>query len=43
MIDFTAQRLAQFKIDFPDYPFTTTLELEQNLLNIYILSIKYKE
>ncbi|MFN5634349.1 MAG: WG repeat-containing protein [Flavobacteriia bacterium] len=40
MIDFTAQRLAQFKIDFPDYPFTTTLELEQNLLNTSLFPFK---
>ncbi|MEN9401024.1 MAG: hypothetical protein RL632_2127 [Bacteroidota bacterium] len=33
MIDFTEQRLAQFKVDFPDYPFLNTLELEQELLN----------
>ena len=40
MIDFTSQRLAQFKFDFPDYPFTSSLEQEQNLLNSSLFPFK---
>ncbi len=40
MIDFTAQRLVQFKTDFPDYPFLNTLELEQELLNTSLFPFK---
>jgi hypothetical protein len=40
MIDFTAQRLMQFKLDFPDYPFLSTLEQEQNLLNTSLFPFK---
>jgi hypothetical protein len=40
MIDFTEQRLAQFKVDFPDYPFLNTLELEQELLNTSLFPFK---
>ncbi len=40
MIDFTAQRLVQFKTDFPDYPFLNTLEQEQSLLNTSLFPFK---
>lgn len=40
MIDFTAQRLTEFKSDFPDYPFLNTLEQEQNLLNMSLFPFK---
>jgi hypothetical protein len=40
MIDFTAQRLTEFKTDFPDYPFLSTLEQEQSLLNTSLFPFK---
>jgi hypothetical protein len=43
MIDFTEQRITQFKNDFPDYPFLSTLEQEQNLLNTSLFPFKRQE
>jgi hypothetical protein len=40
MIDFTEQRLAQFKSDYPDYPFLNTLEQEHVLLNTSLFPFK---
>ena len=43
MIDFTEQRITQFKKDFPEYPFLSTLEQEQNLLNTSLFPFKRQE